>query len=278
MKKQLALATAIAASCAVSSVQADTIASYDWTGTFTMINPSGAALQNTDFAGNDTAGYQTELNGTMEFNFDTGAGTATVDPFDFFGGGPAVAYNINMQAIGAGDGANPGTLVYGTMAFDWSGNNGIAVEIVLDAGGFFTGNQGFNPDGTIAGAVSSGPGAVAPGYEPLCAFAIGPTCFVNLDAGPVLMATVDGNPFAEEDVTILNDAGELVFQGNRHTDGLSGIAMDNGPFPGFNANFDIRTMTLTGVEVTTIPVPAAVWLFGSGLLGLVGVARRKNQA
>ena len=28
---------------------------------------------------------------------------------------------------------------------------------------------------------------------------------------------------------------------------------------------------------TVVPVPAAVWLFGSGLLGLVGVARRKNQ-
>ncbi|MCG6936815.1 MAG: VPLPA-CTERM sorting domain-containing protein [Gammaproteobacteria bacterium] len=28
--------------------------------------------------------------------------------------------------------------------------------------------------------------------------------------------------------------------------------------------------------VTTVPVPAAVWLFGSGLIGLVGVARRKN--
>jgi hypothetical protein len=27
-----------------------------------------------------------------------------------------------------------------------------------------------------------------------------------------------------------------------------------------------------------VPVPAAVWLFGSGLLGLVGVARRKKQA
>ncbi|MDH5513939.1 MAG: VPLPA-CTERM sorting domain-containing protein [Gammaproteobacteria bacterium] len=28
---------------------------------------------------------------------------------------------------------------------------------------------------------------------------------------------------------------------------------------------------------TPVPVPAAVWLFGSGLLGLVGVARRKNR-
>ena len=29
-------------------------------------------------------------------------------------------------------------------------------------------------------------------------------------------------------------------------------------------------------SVSTVPVPAAVWLFGSGLLGLVGIARRKK--
>lgn len=32
------------------------------------------------------------------------------------------------------------------------------------------------------------------------------------------------------------------------------------------------------MEVQTVPVPAAVWLFGSGLLGLVGIARRKKTA
>ena len=29
------------------------------------------------------------------------------------------------------------------------------------------------------------------------------------------------------------------------------------------------------VETSTIPIPSAVWLFGSGLLGLIGVARKK---
>ena len=29
-------------------------------------------------------------------------------------------------------------------------------------------------------------------------------------------------------------------------------------------------------DVSTVPVPAAVWLFGSGLIGLVGLARRKK--
>jgi probable HAF family extracellular repeat protein len=28
---------------------------------------------------------------------------------------------------------------------------------------------------------------------------------------------------------------------------------------------------------TTIPIPAAVWLFGSGLLGLLGIARRRKK-
>jgi hypothetical protein len=51
-------------------------------------------------------------------------------------------------------------------------------------------------------------------------------------------------------------------------DGILGYGMVDGPFPGFSANFDF----------TAVPVPAAVWLFGSGLVGLVGVARRRRKA
>jgi hypothetical protein len=32
----------------------------------------------------------------------------------------------------------------------------------------------------------------------------------------------------------------------------------------------------TGLAVTSVPVPVTAWLFGSGLIGLVGVARRKH--
>ena len=31
------------------------------------------------------------------------------------------------------------------------------------------------------------------------------------------------------------------------------------------------------VQTTVVPVPAAVWLFGSGMIGLVGIARRKAK-
>jgi hypothetical protein len=32
----------------------------------------------------------------------------------------------------------------------------------------------------------------------------------------------------------------------------------------------------SGPDIVVVPVPAAIWLFGSGLLGLVGIARRKK--
>jgi hypothetical protein len=39
------------------------------------------------------------------------------------------------------------------------------------------------------------------------------------------------------------------------------------------------TLTITGNGVTApVPLPAAVWLFGSGLMGLVGVSRRRKAA
>jgi hypothetical protein len=58
---------------------------------------------------------------------------------------------------------------------------------------------------------------------------------------------------------------------------------------GFNS-FEFREVNGKGLEVLTIraddaslgvsavPVPAALWLFGSGLLGLVGMSRRKKAA
>ena len=56
-------------------------------------------------------------------------------------------------------------------------------------------------------------------------------------------------------------------------DGAPGTQMLVGPFPGQTPSFG---GTLT--PVSAIPVPAAVWLFGSGLVGLAGVARRRKTA
>jgi hypothetical protein len=48
----------------------------------------------------------------------------------------------------------------------------------------------------------------------------------------------------------------------------------NNPFAGSATD----NQPLMWADFRPVPVPAAVWLFGSGLVGLVGVARRKKTA
>ena len=50
------------------------------------------------------------------------------------------------------------------------------------------------------------------------------------------------------------------------TNGLSGPFVDN-----------VTSITLPAFRINSVPVPAAFILFGSGLLGLVGMARRKKS-
>jgi len=54
-------------------------------------------------------------------------------------------------------------------------------------------------------------------------------------------------------------------------------------FVEFYATRQVHDLAVTGVSfdnivVSTVPIPPAAWLFGSGLLGLIGVARRKKAA
>ena len=38
------------------------------------------------------------------------------------------------------------------------------------------------------------------------------------------------------------------------------------------------TYTLAAAAVSEVPLPGALWLFGSGLLALVGIGRRRNAS
>ena len=42
------------------------------------------------------------------------------------------------------------------------------------------------------------------------------------------------------------------------------------------ASVPSHTLPGSGIGQAVVPVPAALWLFGSGLLGLIGIARRKK--
>ena len=42
-------------------------------------------------------------------------------------------------------------------------------------------------------------------------------------------------------------------------------------------DMDASKFSTNGIALTSVPVPAAVWLFGTGILGLASVARRKRK-
>jgi hypothetical protein len=62
---------------------------------------------------------------------------------------------------------------------------------------------------------------------------------------------------------------------------ISGINSAPADFDSFFTSF-LSDVYLSGtwnttVQTSPVPVPAAVWLFGSGLLGLMGIARRRKK-
>jgi hypothetical protein len=298
--KKTLLSVAIAGAMGVSAAaQADTITG-SWAGWFTMLTPaggSGGSIQANSDSTDPTMGTdRTWITGTLSFDTATGAGSGTVVPFSFGGGGLAAATGVSFQAIGdggcstvtstCGAAPGPGPLVLGNMGFDWNGTFGISISIVLDASGFFGAvGGGLTVSQTITGGVlgrsddSAGAGK---------------------QMGPAVMATTRYNttnvvspvPLGTNPSGTLPLIYDTAAEGNAntaYTDGIGGSPMRNGPFTGYNGNFDIMSVhvtscvdTGTGTDacqvVPEVPVPAAVWLFGSGLLGLVGIARRKKRS
>jgi hypothetical protein len=273
MKKTVLSLALVASMGTTASASADTI-NMSWNGLFTMLDPAGKPLGNTSnpYYSDPTwsFGLRTQITGTMSFDTVTGAGSGTVVPFDFFSGGPAAAVGITFQSIGDGSGGQ-GTLVLGNMLFNWNGNNGIPVSIVLDAAGMFgaMGAPGFGVGTVITGTgATPASNGVKGGSIPIGPAPVATTTWNTTLVGPACTGTSGASCMGR------SPSGGLPLV----ADTIGGSPMIAGPFQGYNANFDITTITVTSIVPNAVPVPAAVWLLGSGLLGLVGVARRKKAA
>ena len=92
----------------------------------------------------------------------------------------------------------------------------------------------------------------------------GSDCSVGDTFSLFYTATVTEGPFTGVRYRLGFDSGALSLA----SAGLSASVAEATEDPGVTATGTIGT--------SAVPVPAAVWLFGSGLLGLIGIARRKQ--
>jgi hypothetical protein len=98
------------------------------------------------------------------------------------------------------------------------------------------------------------------------------------------------NPIKEMDVTVFGSDSLSVltmsnfiddtsgWDGNFTSIGMSFVAdgsQSTLKFLGTNSGWN--GYYIDNVNVSVVPIPAAMWLFGSGLIGLVGLARRKHS-
>jgi len=129
------------------------------------------------------------------------------------------------------------------MLMDWSGNSNIDFVMVFDQGAVFGSGVGAFTDGVSScGLLGGGSGT---------------NCLWD---GPNLASAGAPSPTQMWTLTSIDADG----------DGTPGVpAAAGGPFSGKNFNLNLN------LSPVVVPVPAAAWLFGSGLLGLIGMARKK---
>jgi len=291
--KKTVISIALLSAISATPVQS-AVLTFDWNGNFTMLYPDGDWSSAGNFLVNDDAlaaevaasnagepynyyaGNRTPITGTMMFDTDTGNGSATIEGFDFFTGGIAVPHDITFQSIGDGFGS-AGSLLLTSMLLDWSSASEHFIQLVWDGAGLFAALPAMQQGDTVnqlscaevgSGCVVAGSDGVLysgsqsdPAYFPMGAIPVATTTYNVNEAG----TGIGGG-------TYLGIQGTAVYAAD---DNIAGSPMDSSSLPGFNASFDMTSVTLTSAGISNVPVPAAIWLFGSGLIALSGFSRRR---
>lgn len=251
MRKPIILSMAITALVGANPPAAQAaVVTASWEGLFTLYSPGfGSVFQNTSYPyyADPAWGYgvRTQISGSFTYDTGSGAGSGTIAGFDWGNAGTWQIHDLTLQGVGDGSGGS-GDLVTGAFLYDWNGNTDLAASIIWDASGFL----GSGPY-SVGDSISSTGAAPASDTVPLLSGNYYPI-------GPVPFAT-----------TTIDSVLPLV------DDGITGVTLGTGPWTGFTINIDVTDMTV--VSVSAVPVPATIWLFGSGLIAVAGVARRKGR-
>ncbi len=148
----------------------------------------------------------------------------------------------------------------------------------------------FQPTCGLSNTAVVGPGPEFVFAEPDFA---GDLLTIDIGASSITIQTLDfflgfdpGSSIILSDLDWVGMTGAIVGIENFSTSGTNGIEASDVSFTANSITFDMSQSDWEGNGVgiaewdlvtTLVPVPPALWLFGSGLLGLVGIARRKKR-
>lgn len=198
----------------------------------------------------------------------------TSHEYNSAGGGTAAAPNLNTTGSGGGyeltiaaDFTETITSVSGgTIEFDITGGSAdLWFDTTPDFS--FNGDTGFTSDDAIlSGSIVGGSGTLLNG---------GLFGVTSID---ILVISFDANIFDPDTIIAGNSVFTLQVTNPTNAAFLDGIRNGansiNGNTIGVN---DLLVAADGNLALQAVPVPAAVWLFASGLLSLAGVARRRKS-
>jgi len=174
----------------------------------------------------------------------------------------SVTSATDMTYTGTPGGLFTMTNIGGTGSVDAAGNISYTPTGRLGSAQFFAylGTPAWNIDNVSPNQ--------APGYVGFTSGSMTNQAFVDTDADSVADTWVAGDTVAGATL----DAGLNATIVSAGTIGSAWQSFANTPYT------EVWSVSFTDTTPSAVPVPAAVWLFGSGLVGLAGVARRRKTA
>lgn len=246
----------LAAGICISFPASAAIVTFHFTGRLTVAFPNGNVIDA------ETDGY-TPI--SADLTIDTaytgggldpgaliGSSTLSVTVNDFFLNAPATFHDMTLVYGGSG--------IIGNFLVDWNGNYDIPVQVDWNVNGLTSAiSYGLQVGDRISGDVMSRD-----------------TDNDGIADTVVIPSLGSVTPYA--DTLDYSYFPGFTFQGPAPMAATSlSAGVLSGPFVGIRGYVDIgsgNSMTVTAIS--SVPVPAAAWLFGSGIVGLLGFARRRS--
>lgn len=99
----------------------------------------------------------------------------------------------------------------------------------------------------------------------------------SIEGQPSISASIDPVAAGSANIEFMNwgPGAEYVTLNSVMSDSNGNIVISVNPLDGITA-YHPKNSAIAGLQLQSLPVPAAVWLFGSGLLCLIAISKRKK--